>query len=1327
MSNIGINVRWADNTAQLRKNLEEGLDQIEVTRAAVDKMAQSLGGDKLLRGANNLVAALQKIGGESGAIGAIERQTNAERERTINTLQKAIDKYTSLGRVAPSAMKELLAAAQAAQRPTQALADQAANVQRQFERFSGDRVIANAHAIATAVAQIGGASRLTAADQDVVNREVSQALEYYKALGQAAPANLLAIEAATKKVATEGADNIKELAKASTHVEKNGEGLLSWLGKTNGLLATLGVGVSVAGFVGLGKSILETTGRIQDLHEATGVSRTGLQQLGYIGAEISVTMDEIGRSVGTLSDRLSSGDQSAVAAVEGLRLSVRDLIAAGPEEAFLQITEAAGRIQDPMQKAEIASDLFGDKLGRKLIPLLGDLRQKMEEVPKDALFTDQDIEDADKFGDALSHIATILEARVVRAMRWLHEHPLNPGPTIQQQIDALPADQKMNLVGVDRFNQDVAARAKDVVLSPEALSRADILANRLNALRQSAIEPLTKAQQEQIVELDKFGQSQKTIAELVGASDVAVGRFLSTLKKTTDETARHKKALDDMVSSLKGLSSLEAISDLREAWNRLTPAERSNEQTVQRLLDAYEPLRAQLDRAALPADLEALRTETERIDGVMRSRAIPAFVAVSMNLEQMRNLSKGFTSDGLIPMNAAFTDAGRSAAALDAYLKRLKVTRDTLANAVANQSVPMPTGTPGIAGADRSIANPITSGFEQAMEDIPGIIAQGFAAGGKIQDALRAAASKIGAEVGKGIGEAIGGEDSWQAKVLSDVGALAEKIGERLYDALTTSPGEDVMHRIGRTWGIQITEAMGDQIAKDAKDLFHGSRLAAEVFNIREILQSDQNNLGITPRNFDLAASKIRDVFALIAQGEMTVAQGAKVIDENWDDLVAAGTDSFGFISDKLREIIALDAQYGTQSKQIAAFLKAQADTAVKGSNAAIGALSKQIQSWVELKKKIDEARVAGRNFDDLLSQQRRLAADNRDTLEDLGTIALATFSAAVASGKSFAEALEAAQPGLSQLAQGFDALGISTDNAALKALLLQSTILDRNPALLQAVSGLGQSLVALSNMGLLNVDTFSAMERTGLQAYARLQGEVAAVGGTTKDALLPMQDYLHKAQKAAEELGIPLDENTQMLIDQSKELGVWKEAGKSATDKLIGGMETLIQKVEKLINTLLGIPDVDYTVTENRRVNTDPSAPPIVPNKYNDDGSLDLDGDPATPFGVGGSVGARVLPFAKFKPIGMDVVPAMLRTDEMVLTAEHQQLIGSLLASGGATGSFGSGDVVGELQQIRQAILAGRQVSVQIDGVEVVRASQRALDNSGQLLSDHKQILGVA
>jgi hypothetical protein len=103
MATISNYVRWATNTEELKRNLKEGLDSIEATRAGANKLVESLGGDKLIAAAHRYAAAVQEIGGVSNL-------TRQEQERVNAVVEKAIAKYEALGKTAPAALRELAAA-----------------------------------------------------------------------------------------------------------------------------------------------------------------------------------------------------------------------------------------------------------------------------------------------------------------------------------------------------------------------------------------------------------------------------------------------------------------------------------------------------------------------------------------------------------------------------------------------------------------------------------------------------------------------------------------------------------------------------------------------------------------------------------------------------------------------------------------------------------------------------------------------------------------------------------------------------------------------------------------------------------------------------------------------------------------------------------------------------------------------------------------------------------------------------------------------------------------------------------------------------------------
>jgi len=109
-------IRIAANLTELKANLAEGKNQIETTTQAMQKLATSFQGDRLIQSAHNVVAAVHQIGGAS-------KLTEAEMARVNSTLTRAIEKYTVLGKEAPQAMRDLAEQTRRTQTPGQQLND----------------------------------------------------------------------------------------------------------------------------------------------------------------------------------------------------------------------------------------------------------------------------------------------------------------------------------------------------------------------------------------------------------------------------------------------------------------------------------------------------------------------------------------------------------------------------------------------------------------------------------------------------------------------------------------------------------------------------------------------------------------------------------------------------------------------------------------------------------------------------------------------------------------------------------------------------------------------------------------------------------------------------------------------------------------------------------------------------------------------------------------------------------------------------------------------------------------------------------------------------
>lgn len=473
-------------------------------------------------------------------------------------------------------------------------------------------------------------------------------------------------------------------------------------------------------------------------------------------------------------------------------------------------------------------------------------------------------------------------------------------------------------------------------------------------------------------------------------------------------------------------------------------------------------------------------------------------------------------------------------------------------------------------------------------------------------DASADSFARLGQITGKtdGVLQKIGETVSHTATILGDVRGLIKAEGviqtiiaalklavdgvAALWDAFTRSPGEDVARRVGHDLGIVIAEELGDTIAATAKDVFGGDRFAAELAHFQDLIKAGADRAGVSlatfaRTNFDVLIGRLRDTFALIEQGTITIDQASEILDESFSTLLDAGTDAYGRISDKLKEIIRLNQQFGIESKAIGDFLKGQGETlltALSGTIAGGTPFAQMTEDLEKLREKRDQLvgdkrphqilrmdpkdrEELARLDDEIADLSDRLktgAAGAAQELADLGTQAVASFAAAVRAGVPWAEALEQIGPSLETIRKNYETLGLSIEDAGLKALVTQGAIAQSNPALVQGISALSAQMTALENLGGITPDAFAAMQRTAARFFADLTEAAAEAGGTATDALLPMQQFLHDAARAARELGVPLDAATATMIENSKAAGIWREEQQSLNDVMITGFSAIIE-----------------------------------------------------------------------------------------------------------------------------------------------------------------------
>lgn len=727
---------------------------------------------------------------------------------------------------------------------------------------------------------------------------------------------------------------------------------------------------------------------------------------------------------------------------------------------------------------------------------------------------------------------------------------------------------------------------------------------------------LTDAQQAEVLELMKLPLSLHAIAADVGAADIQVKVFQESLKdmhaamvdneaitvKAAESIITFKMHYDDAGNILKGVGDVIEHVDfetIKAASSQLSAVD------VDKLRAAS--LKQLYDQAlAVSKGMQAVGENLMLAPNVRPSGMVP---------EALDSQAQKLAVD-LNGIATAFNNIGASSTsglgqALQGFGQLLKVIErsnaeyDKIATKFGTNSPEA--NAAGLARTSTIAASVISTAgnfIAQTIDTGAGAGTGSLVAHGALQG--MSAGATVGSVI-PGLGTAVG------AGIGAGVGALAGWI----------QSGEEwrkVVNDISRDFGgIKVSEDFAKTIDQLESDTGL-QRVQAITTQLDQLIQMAG---GLNATNFDLFFGKLHDAFSYIQQGSMTVAEVTQILDKNFATFAAAGTNAYGQINDQIRELIALDQQFGTDSQAIADWMKTQAgnmatglsdlltqpliasasvvgkavtdaQAAVDTQTAAIADATKGSSAW---QTATDALKTAQDALTDALTTQHTEGVRNKQALDDLGTAALTTFNAAVASGQTFAQALEAISPQLTTITQAYKDLGLSIDDAALKGLTLENTILNGPNGTGKAVSGLNAIITAATNIGpgVETPEAIAAQQRTLASVYTQTQAATQAAGGTTVDALLPFQQSLHELLDYANKNNIALDDKTQQMINQSKELGIWTDDFETDSQKTRDSIADLINSNEHLAAVLGGAPYVPSGIPGS--TGTPPTIPPgLIP-----------------------------------------------------------------------------------------------------------------------------------
>ncbi len=180
------------------------------------------------------------------------------------------------------------------------------------------------------------------------------------------------------------------------------------------LAVAIAAAAATAAFVAQGFATAKLSTEIIDNAEALGLTTDRYQELNFIMEKFgldSEAVTEVLAEVSIKANDAATGLQSAADSFAIVGINVRELKDLSADEAFLEIAEAISKTEDASKRTVAAFEIFGDDLGRKLLPLLGRGREGFERLAKaaresGAVFDADKLRLARRFGLVITDITT---------------------------------------------------------------------------------------------------------------------------------------------------------------------------------------------------------------------------------------------------------------------------------------------------------------------------------------------------------------------------------------------------------------------------------------------------------------------------------------------------------------------------------------------------------------------------------------------------------------------------------------------------------------------------------------------------------------------------------------------------------------------------------------------------------------------------------------------------------------------------------------------------------------------------------------------------------
>jgi hypothetical protein len=303
---------------------------------------------------------------------------------------------------------------------------------------------------------------------------------------------------------------------------------------------------------------LDQAQQLDNLSRQTGFSVERIQELRFAARATGIEAQEMDSAVAELSQRMGEAAQDGGEMAEGFEqagLEVDKLTSRNPAAVFNDVADAIRRADTEAEASAIAVKVFGEEEGRRILPLLRQSADRMEELTDRAremgyVMSSETVSGARDAADQLDTLKGVLTAQFTKAVAQL-------GPDIAEFTGSLAENPEV---------------IKDFV------SRVGDLASNLGEVASTA-EHATR-------NIEAFFQGMGVLDETELSRQDKLRQDLSELRVEAVDARRSVRALQDAVENGRD-AEIKAIAE-----SRLGPAQKRLERIREKMAGIREELTA---------------------------------------------------------------------------------------------------------------------------------------------------------------------------------------------------------------------------------------------------------------------------------------------------------------------------------------------------------------------------------------------------------------------------------------------------------------------------------------------------------------------------------------------------------------------------------------------------------------------------------------------------------------------------------------------------------------------------------------------------------------